>query len=392
MHSFTFVGADMLLTPECRDHVFDGHYTVHNASAIFTATSGSTVNIAAFDDPDTDGSVVGAATGDPDPGQEPITAVAVNYNGDQYVFDLATAGAVNTRVIGGRTFTVTEMSNGSVDVAGVYGDSNTSTQIAVYTATGYNAVEYTWAAGDTFKLGDFGAAVPSSDPVSFTVPIEVVDGDGDTAGSVIGITLTDTGENIVDLSDALAAQTATSTLAEPHIIGSDYGDTLTGDDAANVLSGGAGDDTLVGGAGNDTLIGGAGDDTLIGGTGSDTLAGGIGSDAFKWSLSDTGFDTITDFNLAPVASGGDVLDLSDLLVDESATATSLDSYLSFGENSLGQTVITVDANAGAAGGTGQTITLENIQFEALQTYVGGLGDDAAIISRLLEDGNLKTDM
>jgi hypothetical protein len=382
MHSFTFVGADMLLTPECRDHVC-GHYTVHNASAIFTATSGSTVNIAAFDDPDTDGSVVGAATGDPDPGQEPITAVAVNYNGDQYVFDLATAGAVNTRVIGGRTFTVTEMSNGSVDVAGVYGDSNTSTQIAVYTATGYNAVEYTWAAGDTFKLGDFGAAVPSSDPVSFTVPIEVVDGDGATVGSVTGITLTDTGENIVDLSDALAAQTATSTLAEPHIIGSDYGDTLTGDDAANVLSGGAGDDTLVGGAGNDTLIGGAGDDTL---------AGGIGSDAFKWSLSDTGFDTITDFNLAPVASGGDVLDLSDLLVDESATATSLDSYLSFGENSLGQTVITVDANAGAAGGTGQTITLENIQFEALQTYVGGLGDDAAIISRLLEDGNLKTDM
>ena len=35
-----------------RDHVFDGHYTTNGASATFTATSGATVNIRAFDDPD----------------------------------------------------------------------------------------------------------------------------------------------------------------------------------------------------------------------------------------------------------------------------------------------------------------------------------------------------
>ena len=38
--------------PANRDHVFDGHYTVDGSSAVFTDTSGSTINIAAFDDPD----------------------------------------------------------------------------------------------------------------------------------------------------------------------------------------------------------------------------------------------------------------------------------------------------------------------------------------------------
>jgi hypothetical protein len=91
-----------------------------------------------------------------------------------------------------------------------------------------------------------------------------------------------------------------------------------------------------------------------------------------------------------VASGGDVLDLKDLLVGENANATSLDAYLNFSANGSGQTVITVDANAGVAGGTGQTITLENVQYTALQTYAGGTSD-AAIITKLLLDGHLKTD-
>jgi hypothetical protein len=50
----------------------------------------------------------------------------------------------------------------------------------------------------------------------------------------------------------------------------------------------------------------------------------------------------------------------------------------------------VDANAGAAGGTGQSITLENVSYAALQAYAGG-STDAAFITKLLLDGNLKTD-
>ncbi|AFZ01222.1 M10 family metallopeptidase C-terminal domain-containing protein [Calothrix sp. PCC 6303] len=45
-----------------------------------------------------------------------------------------------------------------------------------------------------------------------------------------------------------------------NILGSDFGDTLTGDDKVNVLNGRGGNDILDGGAGKDTLIGGAGFD------------------------------------------------------------------------------------------------------------------------------------
>jgi Ca2+-binding RTX toxin-like protein len=157
------------------------------------------------------------------------------------------------------------------------------------------------------------------------------------------------------------------------------------------LGGSFGNDTLLGTAGNDTLNGGIGNDILQGAAGNDLLIGGDGADVFKWSWAETGADVIKDFNLAPVANGGDMLDVRDLLVGENANATSLEAYLHFSANSVGQTVITVDANGATPGGTGQTITLENVQFTALQTYAGGGGSDAAILAKLLSDGHLKTD-
>src|SRR6185436_6739641 len=57
------------------------------------------------------------------------------------------------------------------------------------TSNGYNSLEYTYVSGDPFKIGNFGASVPSTDPVNFDVPIQVVDSDGDAAGSSIGVTL-----------------------------------------------------------------------------------------------------------------------------------------------------------------------------------------------------------
>jgi Ca2+-binding RTX toxin-like protein len=104
------------------------------------------------------------------------------------------------------------------------------------------------------------------------VPIQVVDFDGDTAGSSIGITLAPAGQAIHDYSLSLGPVTAVAGSVanpEPHIIGSDFNDSLTGNSVANVLSGGKGDDTLFGNDGNDTLIGGLGKDTMNGGAGSD---------------------------------------------------------------------------------------------------------------------------
>ena len=74
---------------------------------------------------------------------------------------------------------------------------------------------------------------------------------------------------------------------------------------------------LQGGAGSDTLAGGAGNDILVGGKGDDILSGGLGSDTFVYQTGDLSGvkagDQISDFKVAPVGSGGDVLDISDLL-------------------------------------------------------------------------------
>jgi Ca2+-binding RTX toxin-like protein len=70
-----------------------------------------------------------------------------------------------------------------------------------------------------------------------------------------------------------------------NVIGSDFGDTLTGNSANNNLQGGAGNDTLAGNGGDDVLAGGAGSDLLDEGSeanGSDDLSGGSGSDTVSY--------------------------------------------------------------------------------------------------------------
>ena len=137
-------------------------------------------------------------------------------------------------------------------------------------------------------------------------------------------------------------------------------------------------DVLTGTSGNNSLVGLDGDDILIGSGGSDTLTGGQGADTFKWLLGNTGTTTVTDF-----AKGVDSLDLSQLLIGEDDTAGSLSQYLTFAFST--NTTITVDANAGAGGGTGQTIVLEGINLQAAY----GAMDAAGVISAMLGDDSLK---
>ena len=75
------------------------------------------------------------------------------------------------------------------------------------------------------------------------------------------------------------------------VVGSDYGDTLSGSAGADTLSGGAGDDRLQGGDGRDQLEGGAGNDTLTGGAGADVF------------VADGTADRITDFDTTTGISG-----------------------------------------------------------------------------------------
>ena len=114
-----------------------------------------------------------------------------------------------------------------------------------------------------------------------------------------------------------------------NVIGSEYGDALTGNSGPNELKGLGGNDTLTGGGGADTLLGGEGQDdlkgdggadTLNGGAGQDTLAGGGGKDTFVFSAAadstSAALDTILDFSSLASSSttrkDPDQLDLSDL--------------------------------------------------------------------------------
>jgi len=148
---------------------FDGHYTVNGGSALFTHTTNSNVHIAAFDDNDS-GTLKNVGDGAPDA----VNKIAISYNAGSSVIT-----SNGTYSVGGHNFTVTFNANGTVNVSGV----TDGARIAAYTDDGYNSIEWGYASGDTFKIGDFGATVISKDPVPFTVPISIIDGDGDTVSS-----------------------------------------------------------------------------------------------------------------------------------------------------------------------------------------------------------------
>ena len=177
-------------------------------------------------------------------------------------------------------------------------------------------------------------------------------------------------------------------------------DMLRGGDGDDTLDGGLGNDRFEGGAGSDSLSGGDGADNLSGGAGNDTLTGGLLSDTFEWTLADAGakgtpaVDTITDFNTAAAPSGGDVLDLRDLLSGENhAIGTgNLANFLHF-EKVGGDTKVHVSSSGGFGGGFNagaedQTVILQGVDLYA---SVGVNATDQQIIQDLLNKGKLITD-
>ncbi|WP_254425367.1 beta strand repeat-containing protein [Aeromonas dhakensis] len=407
-------------------HAFEAHYDVNGASAMFTAiNSSSSVKLVARQDVDNDNDIG-------DGNKESLTAVAISYNGSTRIVSIG-AGMSQVVSVGGHSFTVNFTDDDPTagvayvaTVAGVISD----TKLAAYTADGYNSLEFHYAAGSTFKIGDFGSSVATPGiPVNLQLPITLTDGDGDAVHSNIGLSLLPDAPFTVDYEDSASAVNVTLTSTQGHAIGSDFGDSITGNSLDNILSGGDGDDllygmggkdTLVGGSGNDVLDGGSGNDTLygesgndtliggigndilqggdgndllIGGLGSDTMTGGAGSDTFKWIAGDAdgSTDTITDFTLGNPSNGGDVLDLSDLLVgvpsgfNNNDLATVLNNYLQFDTTT---NKLTIDTNGSASGGSQLTVQFQgNLDLD----QNGGLTTNHDIIKQLLDDGNLKVD-
>ncbi|WP_448218733.1 VCBS domain-containing protein [Endozoicomonas sp. 2B-B] len=173
-------------------------------------------------------------------------------------------------------------------------------------------------------------------------------------------------------------------IGDVDLVGTDSGEIIDGTAQSDTLKGEGGADTLLGGAGDDLIFGGAGEDIITGGAGDDILTGGDDSDTFVWLSSDLGSaaapaeDVIKDFN---TGSGGDIIDLSDVLVDNS---TPLDQYLSLNFDN-GDT--TIEVMPDADGDITQKIKLEGVD---LSGYGGG-STDAQILNNLISDGNLQID-
>jgi Ca2+-binding RTX toxin-like protein len=129
----------------------------------------------------------------------------------------------------------------------------------------------------------------------------------------------------------------------------------------NALSGAGGNDTLLGGGGTDTLLGGDGDDTLTGGEGVDTLTGDAGIDTFDFNSLDGSVDVITDFD---TGEGGDIIDVSDLLVGFDEGLDDLANFVQFVQQGA-DTLVQVNADGtgadfvGVALLQGVTLTLGN---------------------------------
>ncbi|RAU20057.1 hypothetical protein CU669_20320 [Paramagnetospirillum kuznetsovii] len=130
---------------------------------------------------------------------------------------------------------------------------------------------------------------------------------------------------------------------------------------------------VVGTSGNDSIHGTTYSDRLDGGGGNDTLFGGGGSDTFHFGQNG-GVDHVTDFKVGSAASGGDVLDIKDLLTNF-GPGKDLHDYVQVTQSGA-NAVVSVDANGKDAAGANvwtQVAVLDNVTT----TLDNLLGADAA---------------
>lgn len=136
-------------------------------------------------------------------------------------------------------------------------------------------------------------------------------------------------------------------------------------DGNDILNGNGGADFLFGGEGNDTLNGGIGNDLLSGGPGLDAMAGGTGSDTFRFSPGDLSGtpDMITDFTVGTPGTGGDILQIGDLLADAGVSAATFNaspsSYLS-ASTAGGNTTISLDLDGAGGAAPVALVTLQSV--------------------------------
>ena len=126
------------------------------------------------------------------------------------------------------------------------------------------------AGNDTYAIKAI--AVPTT--ISDSGGVDTLDCSAIAAPVKVSLALTYSSQRIYSGANTLAIKSGLE-----NVIGTAYGDTITGSSAANRIWGGGGNDTISGGSGNDVIFGGPGNDTLRGGSGNDLLFGEAGDDS-----------------------------------------------------------------------------------------------------------------
>ena len=259
-----------------------------------------------------------------------------------------------------------------------------------------NVIENPGGAGATFNVTDGSPTLTATFQAGDFVVGDTFSFDVDTDATGAGNSGADDGGDFAEANATVTitfSDGSTETVTYAAVAGNNEASSATINasvDQAIVVDGGAGDDTLtggtqgdllIGGEGNDTISGGDGNDLLIGGQGNDTLIGGAGIDIFALELGDEGavgapaIDTIDDFT---VGAGGDILDLSDILVGEDLG--NLDNYLNFSfDAGTGNTTINVDVD----GDNGVFENSQQIVLTGVDLTAGGTLTDQQILDNLL---------
>jgi Ca2+-binding RTX toxin-like protein len=199
------------------------------------------------------------------------------------------------------------------------------------------------------------------------------------------------GQDTVDYSDALSGVTVNLNLSVTqntggggldrlafveNVVGTEFGDVLTGNAGNNVLDGGYGSDTFVGGAGDDTFVGGQGGGVIDPITGSWIPA--TDADRVSYAGATSGVTVSTGNFGAQTVGGGQGIDtLQDI---EQLVGSSYNDVLSGGgyyesqllDGGLGNDRLAI------AGGTG-SFGASSFQ-QVSDTVIGGAGSDTLVLS------------
>ena len=141
------------------------------------------------------------ATGTPT--QEPITGIVITNNGTTSKFITPTT-QLKTYTVGTDTYQVILKADGTVEVS----DIDSPTSISVFTADGYNSLQVQNVnTSKEFQFTKFVSTELTEQDLSFDLPLQLVDGDGDTAASSLGITLSGKSAPPVWGTEAMAAAT-----------------------------------------------------------------------------------------------------------------------------------------------------------------------------------------